>query len=122
MEITQVLEQMKEVNAALQVTQLDYEAKQNEIMATVQDELDALRDEYAPMLDSARDMLAGLEADAKRHVITSGETAKIEGLAVTFVKGRTSWDTKALDGYSAAHPEIERFRKEGEPSARISWK
>jgi hypothetical protein len=122
MEITQVLQQMKGVNAALEITRLDYEAKQRAIMATVQSDLDALRDEYTPMLDSAKDMLSGLEADAKRHVVTTGETAKIDGLAVTFVKGRTSWDTKALDGYSAAHPEIERFKREGEPSARISWK
>ena len=122
MEITQILEQMVEVNAAVQVTRLDYEAKQAEIMATVQAELDALSAEYDPLLDSGRERLQALESQAKELCITRGQSAKVDGLAVTFVKGRTSWDTKALEGYAAAHPEIERFKSEGNPSARLSWK
>ena len=122
MEITQILEQMVEVNAAVQVTRLDYEAKQAEIMATVQAELNALSAEYDPLLDSGRERLQALEAQAKELCIMRGQSAKVDGLAVTYVKGRTSWDTKALEGYAAAHPEIERFRMDGNPSARLSWK
>ena len=122
MEITQILEQMVEVNAAVQVTRLDYEAKRAEIMATVQAELDALSAEYDPLFDSGRERLQALEAQAKELCIMRGQSAKVDGLAVTYVKGRTSWDTKALDGYAAAHPEIERFKSEGNPSARLSWK
>ena len=122
MEITQILEQMVEVNAAVQVTRLDYEAKQAEIMATVQAELNALSAEYDPLFDSGRERLQALEAQAKELCIMRGQSAKVDGLAVTYVKGRTSWDTKALDGYAAAHPEIERFKSEGNPSARLSWK
>jgi hypothetical protein len=36
------------------------------------------------------------------------------------VKGRVSWDTKALDGYAVAHPEIEKLRIEGAPTVRIA--
>ena len=122
MEITQILEQMVEVNAAVQVTRLDYEAKRAEIMATVQAELDALSAEYDPLFDSGRERLQALEAQAKELCIMRGQSAKVDGLAVTYVKGRTSWDTKALDGYAAAHPEIEQFKSEGNPSARLSWK
>ena len=122
MEITQILEQMVEVNAAVQVTRLDYEAKRAEIMATVQAELDALSAEYDPLFDSGRERLQALEAQAKELCIMRGQSAKVDGLAVTYVKGRTSWDTKALDGYAAAHPEIERFKSEGKPSARLGWK
>lgn len=32
---------------------------------------------------------------------------------------RVSWDTKALDGYAAAHPEIQQFRIEGLPSVSV---
>ena len=120
--ILETLQQMKEVNAAIEITRLVYEAKRAAIMAAIQPELDALKDEFEPLMESGRNALAGLEADAKRHVVTTGETAKIDGLSVTFVKGRTTWDSKALDGYAAAHPEIERFRKEGEPTTRTSWK
>lgn len=32
---------------------------------------------------------------------------------------RTSWDNKALNGYAAAHPEIEQFRKEANVKASV---
>ncbi len=122
MEIEKVLQQMLEVNAAVQVMRMDYEAKRAEIMATVQEQLDALSLEYEPLIDTGRERLQALEAQAKEQVILRGQSAKVNGLAVTYVKGRTSWDTKALDGYAAAHPEIEKFRTDGNPSARVSWK
>ena len=122
MNIINTLEQLKEVNAALEITRLDYEAQRAAILATVQNELDELAAEYEPLLATARERLQTLENDAKQQVIATGETAKVEGLAVVFVKGRTSWNTKALDGYAAAHPEIEQFRTQGQPSARITWK
>jgi len=40
-------------------------------------------------------------------------------LEAVYVKGRISWDNKALDGYAAAHPEIGAFRKQGDPSVSI---
>lgn len=113
---------MKEISAAVTVTQMDYDAKREKIMSLVQEQLDELTAEYAPMLESAKSLLADLEKQAKELVVANGESAKVDGLSVSYVKGRVSWDTKALDGYAAAHPEIEQFRKEGEPSARISWK
>lgn len=120
--IKNTLEQMKEVNAALEITRLDYEARRAAVLATVQAELDALGAEYEPVMAIARERLQTLENDAKRQVIATGETAKVEGVAVVFVKGRASWNTKALDGYAAAHPEIEQFRTQGQPSARVTWK
>lgn len=122
MDIETILQQMVEINAAIEVTRLDYEAKRAEIMATVQEALNELEAEYAPLMDSGRERLQALEAQAKELCIMRGQSAKVDGLAVTYVKGRTSWDTKALDGYAAAHPEIERFKSEGNPSARLSWK
>ncbi len=34
-------------------------------------------------------------------------------------KGRETWDTKSLDGYALAHPEIASLRKVGDPSVSI---
>ena len=63
-----------------------------------------------------------LESEIKRMVITSGESCKGDGYNALFVKGRVTWDTKALNGYAIARPEIEQFRKIGRPSARITRK
>ena len=79
-----------------------------------------VRVEFAPALAA----MTELEQRIKTHVRETGETLAIDGASVTARAGakRATWDGKALDGYAAAHPEIERFRKEGEPTTRISWK
>ena len=58
-------------------------------------------------------------AEVKADVLAHGETVKGAHLMAVWVKGRTSWDSKRLDGYAAAHPEIETFRSVGEPSVTI---
>lgn len=63
--------------------------------------------------------IEALTAEIKPEVIKIGATVKGERLSAVFSKGRVSWDTKALDGYAAAHPEVAQFRKEGEPSVSI---
>jgi len=65
------------------------------------------------------DYLTMLEAEIKDDVVGIGETVKGDYLMAVFSKGRVSWDTKALDGYAAAHPEIEQFKKVGDPSVSI---
>ena len=40
-------------------------------------------------------------------------------LHAIYAAGRASWDTKALEGYAVAHPEILQFKKVGEPSVSI---
>jgi hypothetical protein len=55
----------------------------------------------------------------KESVIAGGESVKGEFLHAVYVKGRTTWETKLLDGFAAAHPEILQFRKVGEPSVTI---
>lgn len=53
-----------------------------------------------------------LEEQIKAEVIKQGKAFKCMWGAVTYKKGhdRVSWDSKALSGYAAAHPEIEVFK------------
>jgi hypothetical protein len=60
-----------------------------------------------------------LITEIKADIIAGGASIKGNYLQAVWTKGRISWDTKALDGYAAAHPEITPFRKEGEPSVSI---
>lgn len=99
------------------------EARYNElkasIMAQIAPELAALDAEFAPLRDAAATVVAEAERDLRAAVLIAGQTIKGEFTTATFTKGRVSWDTKALDGYAAAHPEIERFRKVGDPSVTL---
>lgn len=60
-----------------------------------------------------------LTEEVKGEVVSVGETVKGTYLMAVYNKGRVSWDTKALDGYVTAHPELLQFRKEGAPSVSI---
>jgi len=64
------------------------------------------------------------EIDETRHqlredCISVGESVKGSHLQVVYSSPRVTWDTKGLDGYAIAHPEITIFRREGKPSASI---
>ena len=95
-----------------------------EIMAKVNE----IKEEFQPMFDALDNDLdylenkseyEALEAEVKQEVIEAGQTIKGSCLQACYAKGRVSWDTKMLDGYVVAHPEVEQFRKVGEPSVSI---
>lgn len=95
-----------------------------EILAKVEE----IKAEYKPKFDllenDAEYIARKKEGDAlteeiKADVISLGETVKGSALMAVYAKGRTTWDNKGLDGFATAHPEIEKFRKVGEPSVSI---
>ena len=65
--------------------------------------------------------ITALTAEIKAAVIAEGKTVKGSVYMAKYVKGRDGgWDTAALTGYAAAHPEILPFRKpDGAPSVSI---
>jgi hypothetical protein len=79
-------------------------------------EIDA---KYSPRLEHLEYKKKALEDDLKASALFHEATIKGVYHAFTFVKGRTTWDNKSLEGYAAAHPEILAFRKIGEPSVSI---
>jgi len=81
---------------------------------------------YAEMkaeLQPALELLKSIEGDIKKHVLSTGEVAEVDGASVAIRNGytRQSWDGKKLEGYATAHPEILDFQKVTEigPSAVI---
>jgi len=120
METIEKLNLLAERQAQLDVMRLAYDEQRKAIIpAEIQAQLDDLDDEW----ESARTMCqAGVDeltAEIKADVIQAGATVKGDTMMAVWTKGRVSWDSKALDGYAAGHPEIVPFRKEGEPSVSI---
>ena len=79
-------------------------------------EIDA---EFDPKIAELNQTKAILEAQIKAQVLEAGRTIKGTYHSFVWSKPRVSWDTKALDGYAAAHPEIQQFRIEGSPSVSV---
>ena len=60
--------------------------------------------------------IALLEAEIKQEVLTRGVTVKSKHMIAMWNKGRISWNSRLLEGYAIAHPDILKMRKEGAPS------
>ena len=117
--ITNLLDKLSEIQSAADALQADYEQKRAAILATVQEQLDALEAEYTPKLSAAVENANTITQAIKAAVIEQGASVKGAYLQAVYTKGRVSWDSKALEGFSAAHPEILTFRKVGEPSVSV---
>lgn len=116
MNASEMLEKLTELYAKRDLLNLD---KKRAIPAEVQTILDEIEAEFAAPLVAVVNEITELEMKIKETVIATGETAKGGALQAVYDKGRTSWDTKTLNGYIKAHPELADCRKQGDPFVSI---
>ncbi len=122
MDAAELINRWTDLQAAADLLRLDKENKRKAIITPeIQAQLDELDEEFDPLLEQALANVKSLAEDIKVAVIATGATVKGDLVQAIYTKGRVSWDTKALDGYAAGHPEIIQFRKEGEPSVSLRW-
>lgn len=109
------LNRLAELQAGLEAIRLDKEAAIAKAVEPIREKLDGM-DFSMKVIESD---IAKYDAEIRAEVLAAGTTAKGTSLICTWNKPRVSWDTKGLDGYAVAHPELNSFRKEGEPSTTI---
>jgi len=88
----------------------------------IKQKLADIDEETKPQFKNVDAAIAVLENSIKALGVDHGATVDGTFLKAVFNKGRTSWDNKALDGYSKAHPEILEYRKQGDPYVSIRGK
>lgn len=81
-----------------------------------------IKAEYEAQTAVLKTTVTALELEIKAAVAELGATVSGDELQAVWAKGRASWDTKALDGYGAAHPELMQFKTVGDPSVSIRSK
>ena len=118
-EIAAKLTRLADLQAALDLTRMDYESRRSELLKSVQAELDALEAEYDPLLEAAEQNAHALEAEIKNDVLLGGESVMTDAYQALYIKGRVTWDTRGMERYADAHPEVLRFRKQGDPSVSL---
>lgn len=119
------LRQLKELDAHLDVIRMDKKAAIDSVITPeIKAELNAIDVEFDEISEAITNTIDQLTTEVKVEVLSNGASTKkgSDHYGASFVKGRVSWDTKALGGYAAAHPEIERFKNIGDPSVRINKK
>jgi hypothetical protein len=118
--IKQRLQQLEELYAQQELINIHKQAAIDKILPPeLKAELAAIDLEFGQQTEAVKDTINTIESEVKLAVVAHGTTVKGQRFMAVYNKARVSWDTKGLDGYAAAHPEIERFRKEGEPSVSI---
>jgi hypothetical protein len=75
--------------------------------------------EFSGKSDLVNARIAGIRLEIDRDVLQYGATVKGAHMMAIWVKPRVTWDTKGLNGYGLAYPEIMAFQKVGEPSVTI---
>ncbi len=70
-------------------------------------------------IDKLAERRERFEEQVKDWVKSAQTSVKGEYLQAVYSKGRTTWDSKALDGYAVTHEEILQFKKTGAPSVAI---
>lgn len=89
------------------------------VPAEVKAQISDIESEFADKLTAINAQIAEAEAQAKADVLAGGQTVKAHGWEFRVNKGKTSYDTKLLDGMATLIPQILTARKEGEPYVSI---
>jgi len=88
--------------------------------APIQEQINTLTSNLRTITDAHDREIAALAATIRGATIEHGETVRGDRLWAIYNRGRTSWDTRSLDGYGAAHPEIMGFKRQGDPYVSIT--
>jgi hypothetical protein len=117
--IADKLERLTNLQAAADLTRMDYEKKRAEIMKQIQGDLEALETEYQPLLETTEKNIEALTAEIKNEVLLHGESVQGGKFRASYVKGRVSWDSQGMGKYAESHPDVLQFRREGRPSVTL---
>ncbi len=119
-EIRAALQQLEDLTIQQQLVAMQKQSLLDGVLTPeIQRHIADIQAEFAPREDSLATTLTELTANVKRLVAAYGQTVAGQHLQAVWVKGRESWDSRGLQGYARAHPEVLEFQKVGEPSVSI---
>jgi hypothetical protein len=114
------LDLLDQMQAQVDLLQLRYADLKDSLLTPEQRQQMADIDfEASEKLTAAKARIEALTAEIKAEAITIGVTVSGKHMQAVWSKPRVAWDSKALDGYAAGHPEILQFRSEGQPNISI---
>lgn len=89
------------------------------VRATIEVERGALVAKRDGLMAALDETIAATEAAVRGRVLTLGTSVKGASLQAVYSKGKMSWDSKFLQGYAIAVPDILKACEVGEPSVAI---
>jgi len=120
MDIYEKIEKYSDLGVGIDLINQEKQSLIDQVLTQeIKEKLAEIDAEFDPKIEQLSQEKSMLEADIKQEVLTAGRTVKGTYHSFVWSKPRVSWDTKALDGYAAAHPEIQVFRSEGSASVSV---
>jgi hypothetical protein len=120
-EISELLDQLANFQAQRDVLNLQKRELIDQILtAETKARLEEIEAEFATRVEAVEENISLLEEEIKTEVIQHGATVKGTFLRAVWNKGRISWDTRGIERYAQAHPEVLGFRKQGKPYVSIT--
>ena len=119
-QIKDYLEQLFELREGIvEVNALWDEKEFSLIPEDLRKELESLKGQREISLATLLLNETSLTKKVKSLNVQHESSVKGEDLSAIFNKGRVTWDSKGLEGFMVAHPEIEAFRKVGKAYCTI---
>ncbi len=110
--IIEMLDELAELRAQAKVRELNMQEAVDAVTPEdVREKIFLIKAAFDLEVAAITDAANGVEKLIRGAVLCNGESVKGTHLHAIFSK-RTSWDTRALNGYAAAHPEILTLRKQ----------
>lgn len=110
--VEKYLDQLSEARARLDVLKVDLKSKREWL---VPDDVKAawldLEMEYLPQIEAAEKAAGDIDNVIRECTTQLRQSVKSASGVQAVYSERTTWDTKGLEGYAVAHPEVLHFRK-----------
>lgn len=120
-EIAEMLDRLANYQAQRDVLNLQKRELIDQILTDeIKARLEEIEAEFATRMEAVEANIAVLEEEIRAEVVRHGTTVKGTFLRAVWNKGRVSWDTKGIERYARDHPEVLRFRKQGQPYVSIT--
>lgn len=100
----------------------EYRAARAAILERVRAELEALDVRFADRIDRTIKTEQRAEEEARRRVLEAGQSIKVAGVQAVYTPGRVSWDNEGLEAYAQRHPEVQAYRRVGQPYVTLRYK
>ena len=118
--ITLQLDELQSMRDHLETLNGGLEEAISEVLSPEQiDEIQQLKIKFGLLVSEQESIVRNQENIVKELVDEFGSSVKGGTLHAVYSQGRISWDTKGLNGYAVAHPEVNEFVKQGKPSVSI---
>lgn len=120
-QLNQLFAQLETVRSEALAAQREYAFRRLDVMATVQSQLDAIDTDMTPRLKQLADRMAAAELAVRQAVLAFGKSHYRGRVKAVYSKPRVTFDNKALQEYAVTHPEIEKFKKVGNPIVSLRY-